>query len=180
MFFWHNWIHFIKRCSYFDSNFTAVWSQTVQLTIGQNLLKWLMDRCQPGHRLLSKPMMIELITETDTNTWFNLVQMMDGYSDVIMSSIASQITGVSIVYLTVCSGADQRKHQSAASLASVRGIHRWPVTSPHKGPVTRKMFPFDDVIVMRNGSADRVTYISQNVRERIYPKWPTRLIFPQH
>ena len=43
-------------------------------------------------------------------------------------------------------GADQRKHQSSASLAFVRGIHRWPVHSPHKGPVTRKMFPFDDVM----------------------------------
>ena len=41
----------------------------------------------------------------------------------------------------------QRKHQSSASLAFVRWIHRWPVNSPHKGPVTRKMFPFDDVIM---------------------------------
>ena len=64
-----------------------------------------------------------------------------------MSSMASQITGASIVYLTVSSGADQRKHQSSASLAFVRGIHRWPVNSPHKGSVTRKMFPFDDVIM---------------------------------
>ena len=48
---------------------------------------------------------------------------------------------------TVYSDADQRKHQSSASLAFVRGIHRWPVNSPHKGPVTRKMFPFDDVIM---------------------------------
>ena len=40
-----------------------------------------------------------------------------------------------------------RKHQSSASLVFVRGIHRWPVNSPHKGPVTRKMFPFDDVII---------------------------------
>ena len=38
-------------------------------------------------------------------------------------------------------------HQSSASLAFVRGIHRWPVNSPHKLPVTRKMFPFDDVIM---------------------------------
>ena len=51
------------------------------------------------------------------------------------------------VYLTRCSGADQRKHQSSASLVFVRGIHRWPVNSPHKGSVTRKMFPFDDVIM---------------------------------
>ena len=57
------------------------------------------------------------------------------------------ITSITIVYLTVYSGADQRKHQSSASLAFVRGIHRWPVNSPHKGPVTRKMFPFDDVIM---------------------------------
>ena len=48
---------------------------------------------------------------------------------------------------TVYSGADQRKHQSSASLAFVRGIHRWPVNSPHEGPVTQKMFPFDDVIM---------------------------------
>ena len=64
-----------------------------------------------------------------------------------MGAMASQITGVSIVYSTVCSGADQRKRQSSASLAFVWGIHRWPVNSPHKGPVMRKMFPFDDFIM---------------------------------
>ena len=52
--------------------------------------------------------------------------------------MASQITRVSIVYSTVCSGADQRKLQSSASLAFVGGIHRWPVNSPHKRPVMRK------------------------------------------
>ena len=67
------------------------------------------------------------------------------YSDVIMSAMASQITGVSIVYSIVCSCADQRKHQSSASLAFVRGIYRSPVNSPHKEPVTRKMSPFDDI-----------------------------------
>ena len=69
------------------------------------------------------------------------------YSDVIMSTMASQSISVSIVYLTVCSDPNQRKHQSSASLAFVRGILRWPVNSPHRGPVTRKMFPFDDVIM---------------------------------
>ena len=53
-----------------------------------------------------------------------------------MSAMASQIAGVSMFCLTVCSSADQRKHQSSASLAFVRGIHRWPMNSPHKGPVT--------------------------------------------
>ena len=81
-----------------------------------------------------------------TRTW-RLGHNLFHYNDVIMSAMASQITSVMIAYSTVCSGADQRKHQSPASLAFVRGIHRWPVNSPHKGPVTRKMFPFDDVIM---------------------------------
>ena len=66
-----------------------------------------------------------------------------------MGAIASQITNLMVVYSTVYSNADQRKHQSSASLAFVRGIHRGPVNSTRKWPVTRKMFPFDDVI-MRN------------------------------
>ena len=69
------------------------------------------------------------------------------YSDVIMGPMVSQITSFTIVYSTVYSGADKRKHQSSASLAFVWGIHRSPVNSPHKGPVTRKMLPFDDVIM---------------------------------
>ena len=69
------------------------------------------------------------------------------YNDVIMSQMASQITSLTIVYPAVYSGADQRKHQSYASLAFVRRIHRWPVNSPHKGPATWKLFPFDDVIM---------------------------------
>ena len=64
-----------------------------------------------------------------------------------MSATASQITSLPIVYSIVYSGADQRKYQSSVSLAYVRGIHRWPVNSPHKGSVARKMFPFDDVIM---------------------------------
>ena len=69
------------------------------------------------------------------------------YGDVIMGTIASQITSLTIVYPTVYSDADQRKHQSFATLAFVWGIHRGPVNSPHKWPVTRKMLPFDDVII---------------------------------
>ena len=63
-------------------------------------------------------------------------------------AIASQITSLTIVYSTVYSGAHQRKHQSSASLAIVSGIHRSPVNSPHKGSVTREMFPFHDVIMI--------------------------------
>ena len=61
--------------------------------------------------------------------------------------MVSQITSLTNAYSIVNSGADERKHQSSASLAFVWGIHRWPVNSPHKWPVMRKMFPFDDVIM---------------------------------
>ena len=77
------------------------------------------------------------------------------YSDVIMSSMASQITSLTTVYSTVYSGADQRKLQSSASLAFVRGIHRWLVNSPHKWPVTRKMSPFDDVIMKYHNGGEK-------------------------
>ena len=63
-------------------------------------------------------------------------------------TVTSLWARIAIVYSTVYSGADQRKHQSSASLAFVRGIHRRPVNFPHKWPVTRKMFPFDDVIMI--------------------------------
>ena len=69
------------------------------------------------------------------------------YDDVIMTMLASQITSLAVVYSIVYSGVNQRKHQSSASLAFVREIHRGPVNFPHKWPVTRKMFPFDDVIM---------------------------------
>ena len=71
------------------------------------------------------------------------------YSDVIMGGIA--------VYSTVYSDADQRKHQSSASLAFVRRIHRSPVNSPRKWPVTRIIFPFDDVIMAMDDPSEWVT-----------------------
>ena len=49
------------------------------------------------------------------------------YNDVIRGAVASQITSLTIVYSTVDSDADQRKHQSSVSLAFVRGIHEGPV-----------------------------------------------------
>ena len=67
-----------------------------------------------------------------------------------MGAMASQITSLTIVYSTVYSDADQRKHQSSASLAFVRGIYRGPLKSPHKWPVTGKIFPFHDVIMQQS------------------------------
>ena len=88
----------------------------------------------------------------------------------ILSAMASQITGAAMVCSAVCSGAYQRKHQSSASLAFVRGIHRWPVNSPHKGLVTQKMVPFDDVIMNLLKNDDEQTgmyakYVSNMTRK---------------
>ena len=103
--------------------------------------------CQSGHKSLS-------LTQPHDNviTWKHFPRhspFVRGirHNDVIMGAMASQITSLTIVYRTVYSGADQRKHQSSASLALVWGIHRWPVNSPHRWPVTRKIFPFCDVIM---------------------------------
>ena len=69
-----------------------------------------------------------------------------------MNTMASQITGVLIVYSTICSGSDQREHRSCASLAFVKRIHRGPVSSPHKGPVMQKIIPFDDIVMIQPDS----------------------------
>ena len=84
------------------------------------------------------------------------------YYDVIMGAITSQITSLTIVYSTVYSGADQRKHQSSASLAFVWVIHRWPV-SPHKWPVTRKLFPLDDVIMNTRNQLSKPKWLKKSV-----------------
>ena len=85
----------------------------------------------------------------DKNCVFHIavLRLCSHFCDIIMGAMASQIISVTIVYSAVYSDADRRKHQSPASLAFVSGIHRWPMNSPYKGPVTRKTFPFDDVIM---------------------------------
>ena len=87
-----------------------------------------------------------------------------------MGTMASQITSLTIVYSAVYSGTDQRKHQSPASLAFVRGIHRGPVNSSHKGPVTRKILPFDDVIMCY------FTSTSVKMMNRYASVWPREFI----
>ena len=83
-----------------------------------------------------------------------------------MSLMWSQITGVAIVCSTICSGADQRKHQRFVSLAFVSGNHWWPVVSLHKGPAMQKMFPFDNVIMI-----DDFTVPSGNILVRLSTIW---------
>ena len=91
------------------------------------------------------------------------------YDDVTMMAIASPITSLTIVYSAVYSGAHQTKHQSSASLAFVWGIHRGPVNSPHKWPVTREIFPFDDVIMRTAICPSKHTHHRQtSTRTRAY------------
>ena len=104
------------------------------------------DLLADGTKPFPGPMLTDYHRGVVAFTWGQFHFLVYGlhYSDAIMTVMVSQITSVSIVYSTVCSGTYQRKHQSFALLAFVRGIHRSPVNSPH---VTRKMFPSDDVII---------------------------------
>ena len=136
--------------------FTAWYGQHTKLA-AENAQMWVSSHMLSSHRLailhillLSAHLVLSLSCKIYF-VWSAHVYIYSNskchYSDVIMGAMASQITILTIVYSTVYSDADQRKHQSSVSLASVWGIHRRPVKSPHKWPVTRKMFPFDDVIM---------------------------------
>ena len=83
----------------------------------------------------------------------NIITMTSQWSRLRLKSLASRLFTKLFVQ-----GSDQREHQSYASLAFARGIHRWPVNSSHKGPVTRKVFPFDDVIMIRHQGLGRCTF----------------------
>ena len=87
-----------------------------------------------------------------------------------MGTKVLQITSLTIVYSTVCSGSDQRKHQCSASLAFVRTIHRWPVNSPHKGPVMRRMTPFDDVIMNKIKNTNMIRTVHSFYHEFLQTK----------
>ena len=153
--------------SYFDSNFLEICAVSVGIgainkkpALGQ-ITAWCLKDDKPLsgllvyiysllNKTLSELLVYSFCASLDLDelkNWCDISVSSFHYYDVIMNAMASQNTSVSVVYSTVVSDADQRKHQSSASLAFARGIHRWPVNSPHKRPVTRKMFPFDDVIM---------------------------------
>ena len=133
---WPRWSSFCRRnfqmCFVCVKCLLWIWSQFLnwQVIISRGIV-W---RCQVGAKSFSKAIIIQ------SNHAYHC-------SAVMMGAIASQITNLTIVYSIVYSSVDQRKHQSSASLAFVREIHRGQVNSPHIWPVTRKMFPFDDVIM---------------------------------
>ena len=114
--------HWLRR----STNFSGTLSAGSYIRFGSVLLRWV------THRL------IYLLRICYDELY---------YSDVIMGAMASQITSLTIVYSTVCSGADQRKTSKLRVTGLCEGNSSVTGEFPHKGPVTRKMFSFDDVIM---------------------------------
>ena len=146
----------IRRWSY------ACFIQRFSVTVGKNFRMWLAIIRQL-HLWLTRRIYIHTVCRLaemasrwtyvprklqQSQQWCTF-SYISHYSDVIMNTMASQITSLTIVYSTVYSRADKRKHQSSASLAFVRGIHWWPLNSPHKGPVTQKCSHLMTSLLMR-------------------------------
>ena len=135
------------------------WCMSGSLTSGSHWSRWWRKRSRhfrrmrnpqfyvPGKRSMKNPTRnaltywsnqhFQLLYTAAISFWGTLkvtvLYRMSHYGDAIMSMMASLITSLTIVSATVYSGEDQRKHQSTASLAFLRGIHRWPVNYEHKG-----------------------------------------------
>ena len=151
---WISFSHTILRsfCSIcFNTPLYHVMTNQKYAWLSQKLLNLKPTKC-PSIESRNLCSQLEQVKTANTRYMHFHTQRSGHYSDVIMVAMASQITSLTIVYSTVYSGADQRKHQSSASLAFVPGIHRWQVNSPHKRPATRKMFPFDDAIMFSSNS----------------------------
>ena len=104
----------------------------------------LIDLCNIAYSVYNiSYLIVSVFFKKRRNIWLSIAVIFTErrtyYSDTIMNANVSQNRGISIVYSTVCSGADQRTHQSFASLVLARGIHRWAIDYSHKAPVTRKM-----------------------------------------
>ena len=125
----------------------------VQAQIKENIKaphEWVLWGESTGDQWIFDSIMLSLFLDsycTAVFIWISLYSQPVHYNGIKMSVMASQITSLTIVYSSLYSGADQSKHQSSMSRAFVSRIHQSLVNSPHKWPVTRKMFLFDDVIM---------------------------------
>ena len=126
------------------------------MTIIVNKMSWQRSshyNSSPWMKVIKNGFILSMIREcydaAADNEVIYLLNCQKHYSEGIMSAMASQITSFTIVYSTVNSGVDETKNPSSVSLAFVREIHRLP---GHKGSVTRKMFPFDDLIVSQSNT----------------------------
>ena len=110
-------------------------------------------------------------------TFINSVRL-EHYIDVIMTTMASQITSLTVLYSTVYSDADQRKHQSSASLAFVWKIHQDPGEFPAQMASYADMFPFDDVIRVSSGYwGSHIGIVSKVKTSRIWRWQRIHIIF---
>ena len=114
------------------------------------LLYWSFNICSLGTSIRgdSSIMNFRVITTwcRFADCWFIISEVhKTHYSDVMMNPMASLTTGVSIASSAVCSGTNKKNIKVLRYWPL--WIHRWPVNSPYKWPVMRKMFPFDDVIM---------------------------------
>ena len=109
----------------------------------------------------------DFYTKLKTKNFSDMIAYVRHYNDVIMTTMASKITSLTIVYSIIYSDADQRKHQSSASPAFLWGIHRSPVNSLHKVPVTRKMFPFDDVNMFSHAARSYLSRHRNSFEDRV-------------
>ena len=133
----------LRYASYqrFDGTLFLTYSYVTTQKMIMTMPQFVHSNCRRKGRYLP------LISVITSNHWpLGCVAGLLHYSDTIMSPKTSQITSVSSVNSIIFSDAEQRKYQSSASLAFLRGIHQWLVNSLHKGPVTQKMFPFDDIM----------------------------------
>ena len=136
----HNKIMLFFHYPYFHVSNSAFLHSTLALSFYIDVVLTLSYRC-----LLTEHSYDPTIVHNVVIAWIWIYHN----NDVIMGKIASQITSLTIIYSIVYPDADQKKHQSSASLAFVWGFHRGPVNSPLKWPVTRNFFPFDDVIMYK-------------------------------
>ena len=145
--------------------FYDTWKHNEMAAISrQHLKKCLLEWTHFNLILIPLKLVPKVLTDSksvSTRKWLS-GKLATYYCDVIMGMNASQITSLTVVYSTLYSGADQRKHKSSASLAFVRGIHRRPVNSPQKWPATQKMFPFDDVIMSLSHKALMTQFTRSN------------------
>ena len=137
------------------------------------IFKWMTAKFTDAFMSHSLPVTYLIISEI-AESGTNVIQY---YSDVTISVMTSKITSLTIVYSTVYSGTDLRKHHSSASLAFVMEIRWWSVNSPHRGSVTRKMFPFDDVIINMTHHCRQLGKLYCWIETRL---WPSKLHHISH
>ena len=147
---WYQWCVYVSfhEATLFDRAFRD--SMALKNDVWRTIQKCIWTSVSNGIPSATMDCLVKIFYATDYGKDFfgRKWYWLNNYCHVIMGVMVSKITSFAIVYSTIHSGADQRNCQRSGSLVFVRGIHRWPVNSPNKWPVTQKIFPFDYVIMV--------------------------------